>query len=181
MKRNMIALASLLLIGTLAFTVIDNWKMVSETAKVKFSMMAHGNTLNGSFSGLKGDARFDEKDLANSYIKASIDVKTVNSGVGGRDKHLQAPDFFDVAKYPTIDFTSKKVEKTDDGFVATGDLKIRDVTKEIAIVFTFANKGNEGVFNGTFKVNRQDFGVGKANPEIGDEITISLDVPVAKQ
>jgi polyisoprenoid-binding protein YceI len=81
-------------------------------------------------------------------------------------------------KYPRISFKSTKIEKSSDGFKASGDLKIKDVSKPIVIPFTFTNKDASGVFKGEFKINREDYKVGKPGGSVGKDITISLSVPV---
>jgi polyisoprenoid-binding protein YceI len=44
----------------------------------------------------------------------------------GRDKHLRAADFFDVATYPEIKFVSTRVEKKGkDKFVLHGDFTMK--------------------------------------------------------
>lgn len=75
-------------------------------------MRAHGQELIGNFKGAKGEIKFDEKDLANSSLNCTIDISTVNTGIGGRDKHLQAKGFFDAeAAFPVSRFNSVKIEK----------------------------------------------------------------------
>jgi len=58
-------------------------------------------TVKGSFAGMKGEIRFDEKDLANSSFKVNIDAATVNTENEKRDDHLRNEDFFDVEVYRT--------------------------------------------------------------------------------
>ena len=104
--------AATILIGS-AFTIqqIINWKIDNEKAQVKFTMQAHGQELIGSFKGVKGEVKFDEKDLAGSSFNCSIDVANINTGVTERDGHLQGEKWFDAANHPAINFTSSKIEK----------------------------------------------------------------------
>src|SRR4030067_446044 len=54
--------------------------------------------------------------------------------VAKRDEHLKSPDFLDAARYPSLVFKSKKVEKAGAGKLkVTGDLTIREVTKEVVL------------------------------------------------
>jgi len=81
-----------------------------------------------------GTAVFDEADITQI-------VRAGDRRRGGhrhpraeRDAHLKAPDFFDVAKFPTITFKSKKIESVaPDKFKITGDLTMRGVTKEVTL------------------------------------------------
>jgi polyisoprenoid-binding protein YceI len=60
--------AAMVMLVTSAYTIqaIINWKIENEKAQVKFKMQAHGQELIGSFTGVKGDVKFDAADLANS-------------------------------------------------------------------------------------------------------------------
>ena len=182
--------AGILFLAVTAFTIqtIINWQIDNTNAQVKFTM---GHT-KGFFTGVKGDISFDKTDLANSYFNCTIDVATVNTGSEGRDEHLRTADFFDVSKFPVMTFRSTKVERDLNGFVATGNLTIKDSTKEIHIPFTFEDNNGKGVFKGSAIIDRNDYGVGK--PEKGkpnawggaptiqpDPILISLEIPVDKK
>ncbi|HMC84934.1 MAG TPA: YceI family protein [Chitinophagaceae bacterium] len=158
-----------------------NWKADTANAKVDFTVKGPFGTVHGSFSGLKATIKFDEKDLAGSELIASIDVKTVSTGVGLRNKDLRNKDiWFNAAKFPMISFKSKKIRKTASGFSAMGDLTIKGITKEIEIPFTFTGKGDSGIFKGQFHINRQEYKVGNKGGSVGDDITINLEVPTKK-
>lgn len=183
MKKVLSALAgSVLFLMASAFTIqaIINWKIDAEKAMVKFTMQAHGQELVGNFKTVKGDIKFDENDLAASSVNCSVDVASINTGIEGRDKHLQAKGFFDAATTPQLKFTSTKIEKTKEGFLATGNLLVKATTKEITIPFVFEGGNDSGTFKGSFVMKRSTYNVGKADEDISDDVTISLEIPVTK-
>jgi polyisoprenoid-binding protein YceI len=158
-----------------------NWKADTANAKINFSVKGPFGTVHGSFSGLKATIKFDEKDLAGSSVVASIESKTVSTGVGLRNKDLRNKEMWlNSEKYPTISFSSKKIQKTAKGFTALGGLTIKSTTKEVAIPFTFDAKAGAGVFKGEFHINREDYKVGNSGGSVGDDITLTLEVPVKK-
>jgi polyisoprenoid-binding protein YceI len=172
MKTNLIIFSLLL---------ATNWTVDTANAKVGFSVKGPFGTVNGTFSGLDAVIQFDPNNLAGCSIRASIDAKTVNSGIGMRNHHLQSEEqYLNTAKYPRITYKSSKIEKTGAGYKATGELTIKDVTKPVEIPFTFVPNGNAGVFKGRFTFKREDFNIGKSGGSIGDMITITLDVRVKK-
>jgi len=125
--------------------------------------------------------RISEKDLAGSSITASIDPKTVSTGVGLRNRDLRKKEeWFNTDKYPEISFHAKKFEKTDKGFKAMGELTMKGITKPAEIPFTFTGNGSTGVFKGEFTVKREDFNLGKSGGSVGSVVTIHLEVPVKK-
>ncbi|MGC4036162.1 MAG: YceI family protein [Chitinophagaceae bacterium] len=160
---------------------IPKWKPEADKAQVNFKVKGPFGTVNGKFSGLKADIKFDEDNLKNSSINASIDAKSVSTGVGLRNRDLRKKEeWLNTDKYPTISFHSTKIEKKGKGYVVVGELTLKNKTKETEIPFTFSGKGNSGIFNGKFTINREDFDVGKKGGTVGKTITIELKVPVRK-
>jgi len=179
MKLKQIIARSAVIAG---LTFASGWTVDTANAKVTFSVSGPFGTVHGSFQGLKATIKFNEKDLAASSIRASIDAKTVKTGIGKRDKDLCNEEvWLNVNKFPTITFSSKKFEKTATGYKAVGELTMKGVTKPAVIPFTFTAKGATGLFKGQFPVNREEFNVGKHGGSVGGVITINLEVPVKQQ
>jgi polyisoprenoid-binding protein YceI len=165
----------------LGFLMVTDWTVDSGNAKVGFSVHGPFGTVNGTFGGLQATIRFDPNDLAGSSINASIDAKTVSSGIGMRNHHLRSEEqYLNTDKYPRITYKSSRIEKTGSGYKAIGNLTIKDVTRPVEIPFTFTPNGNSGVFKGGFSFKRGDFHIGQSGGSVGDIITITLEVPVKK-
>jgi polyisoprenoid-binding protein YceI len=163
----------------LVFPNAGNWKADTANAKVTFSLHGPFGTVHGSFTGLEASINFNEKSLSGSSITASIDAKTVSTGVKLRNNDLRnKEEWLNTDKYPRITFKSKKIEKTDNGFKASGDLTIKSVTRPAEIAFTFTSKDATGIFKGQFTIKREDYHVGKPGGSVGSVITIILIVPV---
>ncbi len=129
-------------------------------------------TVEGHFSGMKGDINFNEADLANSSFNVCVDAATVNTDNNARDKHLRNEDFFHVDKYPTICFTSTSISKTSKGFVTKGSLTMHGVTKGVSINFTYKN----GQFVGQLNINRLDYKVGESTGTFMVSDAIKLEI-----
>ena len=92
------------------------------------------STVRGSFGKYESKISFDPTKPASFSAELSIDANSVNTGVEKRDDHLRSPDFFDVANFPKITFKSRKLESLGlNRYRVTGDLTIKDVTKEIVL------------------------------------------------
>jgi polyisoprenoid-binding protein YceI len=156
-----------------------NWKADTANAKVNFTLHGPFGTVHGSFTGLEATINFNEKNLSASSITASIDAKTVSTGVSLRNSDLRnKEEWLNTDKFPRISFKSTKIEKTANGFKANGNLTIKGITKPTEIPFTFSNKESNGVFTGQFTIKRQDYNIGKSGGSVGNIITIILTVPV---
>lgn len=142
--------------------------------------------VKGTFNEYSVEIDTDSMDnFENATLTASANAATINTGVGDRDGHLQSEDFFDSEKYPTITFTSNNIEKSGDSYKVTGDLTIRDVTKEETIVLEYNGQGKDPMgggtvhgFEGSFQIDREDYGLTwNASLETGG-VLVSKDVKV---
>jgi polyisoprenoid-binding protein YceI len=156
------------------------WNADASKAKITFSVNGPFGTVNGSLTGLKSTILFDEIDLAASSFDASVDPKTISTGIKLRNRDLQKDKYLDSDKHPLISFHSEKIQKDGKGFKAIGDLTIKGVKKNIEIPFTFSETGNNGIFKGSFTIQRQDYSVGSSGGSIGNTISVKLEVPVTK-
>lgn len=187
-------LAAVLSLPTAAAT--STWQLDPAHSSAQFSVRHLAiSTVRGAFSKVTGTVLLDESDIAKSSVNVSIDVATVDTREPDRDNDLRSDHFFDVAKYPTITFKSKKVEQASPGKLkVTGDLTIHGVTKEVVLDVdgpTPPIKDPWGLqraaANATTKINRQDFGMKFNIPmdngglAVGNEISITIDVEMVKQ
>ena len=155
-----------------------NWKVDSANAKVNFTVHGPFGTVHGSFKGLEATINFNEKNLTASSITASIDAKTVSTGVSLRNSDLRnKEEWLNTDKFPRISFKSTKIEKTANGFKANGNMTIKGITKPAEIPFTFSDKESTAVFTGQFTIKREDYNIGKPGGSVGSVITIILTVP----
>jgi polyisoprenoid-binding protein YceI len=167
--------AAVILVGS-AFTVMNavSWQVNDDSYAVKFDTKG----ASGIIKGLKGAINFDEANLPGSGFDVTIDVNTLSTGNGMKNHHAKSESFFDAGKYPLIHFVSSKIEKTTDGYLATGKLTIKETTKNVTIPFTFEGSGNEGTFKGNFEINRTDYDLIRNG--VGETVKIELVIPVKK-
>ncbi len=154
------------------------YKPVDEGSKVKFVIKNFGINTGGTFNGLDGAISFDPANPANASFDVSIDAKSIDTDVESRDNHLRKEEYFNVEKFPKISFKSTKITKTNSAefFYMFGNITIKGVTKEIKFPFKATPKDDGYVFEGNFKLNRRDFGVGGNSLSLSDELTVNLSV-----
>lgn len=169
-----------------ASAAVETYDIDPAHSSVGFSIRHVFSQVPGSFTQFSGTVTVDRDNLEKSQVEAVIQVGSVNTAVEKRDAHLKSPDFFDAVKFGTITFKSKAWKKTgEDTYDVTGDLTIKDVTKEVVLKVTslgfgpgMAGKPVSG-WSATTTINRNDFGVtgpailGKA---VGTEVTITISV-----
>jgi len=178
------------LVLTLSAAAQDTWQIDPKHTAAQFSVRHLGiSTVRGAFTKVSGNLQYDPANLGKSSIQATIEAASVDTRVEMRDNDLRSPHFFDVEKYPTITFQSKKVEAAGTGKLkVTGDLTIHGVAKEVVLDVDGPSpamkdqQGNQRMgASATTKINRMDFGVNGAPGVAGDEITITLDIEMIKK
>ncbi|MEN0054700.1 MAG: YceI family protein [Mucilaginibacter sp.] len=148
---------------------------------ITFKIKNLGLNTNGNFSGLQADIQFKPTDLAGSSINASVDATTVNTDNTMRDDHLKGTDYFNVATYPKITLKSVSFKHTKgDNYLGNFNVTIKDKTKLIEVPFTYTEAGNTASFNGSFKINRSDFGIGGKNMVLSNEATVEVNAEISK-
>ena len=110
------------------------WNIDSAHSGVHFSVKhLVVATVRGQFDKVSGSVVIDPADPAGSSVHAVIDAASINTREPQRDAHLRSPDFLDAEQFPTIEFRSTKVARTDQGFAVTGDLTIHGVTRTVVL------------------------------------------------
>lgn len=133
----------------------------------------------GAFRSYKVDIAGDPNTLADAKVKLSIDAKSIDTAIAGRDNHLRSDDFFDVAKFPKITFTSTKIWREGGRLMVLGPLDMHGVKKDVTLAFE-ESKGKNGAgvdtwsYEASLRINRRDYGIG--NDNIGAKISLKEEV-----
>ena len=189
MKRLLIFLYALTMLVGSAVAQVQTWNIDPNHTAAQFSVRHMGiSTVRGAFTKVSGTAQYDPSNPSKTSVDATIESASVDTRVSMRDDDLRSDHYFDVAKYPTITFKSKSVEAAGAGKLKiTGDLTIHGTTKQVVLDVdgpsAAANdpRGNAHVgASASTTIKRSDFGVGSANPMIGDEITITIDIELVR-
>lgn len=162
------------------FFLSDNpWKVKSSA--ITFKIKNAGLTVDGSFTGLESDIRFNPLKPAEASITASVKTASINTGTTMRDNHLRKAEYFDAEKYPKITLKSVKIEKTGPiSFNGTFKLTMKDVTQEVLIPFTFSRLPEKTEFKGSFRLNRRDYHVGGSSMTMADDVNVSIVINVTE-
>lgn len=165
----------------------------SASFTVKHMMVSN---VRGEFRKVEGKASWSKPDLSDASVDVTIDASSIDTRDAKRDAHLKSADFFDVQKFPTLTFKSKKVEKGKQAGHVTlvGDLTIHGVTKQVAFDVTGPSPEMKAPWGqirvgaeASAKINRKDFGLtwNKALEAggvlVGDDVNIDFAVELVKK
>jgi polyisoprenoid-binding protein YceI len=191
---SIIVAAALLILPALA--TASTWQIDPVHTNIQFSVRhLMISNVKGVFHKFTGAFEIDDKDITKSKASSVIDVNSIDTGIEKRDEDLRSANFFDVAKYPTMTFVSKKFTKVGaNKFKMSGDLTMHGITREVMLDMEGLESvvkdpwGNmrRGVTLAT-KINRRDFGLTynkvleTGGVVVGDEVVINIEVEMIKK
>ena len=154
--------------------------------KVKHMMIS---TVKGNFGSFEVNVETENDDFTNANIEVSIDADSINTNNSDRDAHLKSDDFFNAEEFPKIRFVSTAF----DGEKLTGNLTIRDITKEVTLDVDYNGTAvdpygqTKAGFEISGYINRKDFNLKwNAVTEAGsvvvaDKVQLVIDAQLVKQ
>ena len=186
MKRSLQLLsfgAMVLGLSALAQAAVETYKIDPVHSSVGFTIRHFFTNVPGVFTKFSGTIVVDRAHLENSTVEAKIEVASVDTRNGMRDDDLRSDKFFSAAKLPAITFKSTSWKKTgEDTFDVTGDLTIRDVTKEVVLKTKSLGfgPGMKGAmlsgWEASTTLNRNDFGITAYPKVLGDDIAVTITI-----
>ena len=193
-KTRLISITTLVLLfaASSAFAATETYKIDPVHSTIGFKVRHLVANVTGRFADVTGTIHIDPEHPENSSVEATIQAKSIDTANEKRDGHLKSADFFDVEKFSTMTFKSKKVKQLDKETAdvtadVTGDLTIHGVTKEVTLHVQFLGKGKgmDGTpqtgWEATTKINRKEFGLVwskmiEGTSVVGDDVNISLQI-----
>ena len=165
---------------------------VEEGSTLGFIAKQQGSDVPGNFQSFDAEILFDPNDLGNSRISVDIDVTSISTGHGDRDKTLNSPSFFDTATWPTAHFKSTNISALSDGrYEVLAELTMRDVTKTVSLPFSLEIKADPSDpaqevahAKGELPILRLDYGIGQGDwtstVTVADEVVITIDIQASR-
>lgn len=141
------------------------------------------SNMEGEFKKFDGTLNFDPENIAASSVQVSIQVDGVATDVPALDEHLQKPDFFNAAQFPSMDFASTAVTvASDNHLTVTGNLTLLGVSKPVTLDVLLNKAGPHPFskapaagFSATTTIKRSDFGMNFMQGMLGDEVSIRIE------
>jgi polyisoprenoid-binding protein YceI len=151
------------------------------------------STVRGTLGKVTGTIEYDGKTVESIKADVTVDLSAINTENESRDKDLKSDNFFDIAKYPTVTFKSKRVQPDGPGrFKLIGDLTMHGVTKALTLEVEGPSPAlKQGPMlrigaSATATINRRDWGLQyskmvEAAPIVGDDVQIQIDVEATQR
>ncbi|MEH7114315.1 EAL domain-containing protein [Neobacillus niacini] len=174
---------------------MGNWIVDQAHSTVGFEvkhMMV--SKVRGQFDSFNAEIEAEDlMDLTTANIVFKFDGDSINTRNLERDNHLKSADFFDIQKYPTIDFKSTTITKNSKSYKVMGDLTIKDRTKPLVFDVAFGGKGTnpQGIevygYEAEAMINREEFGLTwnaaleTGGVLVGKEVKIKVELELNQQ
>lgn len=197
MKKSVIKIVILTLLLTLfggmqkGFAKATSWELDEAHAYVYFTIEHIFSKVRGHFADFSAKIYFDPENLAESSFYFEIEVDSIDTSLGKRDRHLRSEDFFHERKYPKILFQSKKITAAGEEFYnVDGVLTIKGKEYDFTLPLHFVGvtdhpmvKGAQVAgFNGEFTLDRLKYGVGSGKyydmGVVGKDVELLLTIEV---
>jgi polyisoprenoid-binding protein YceI len=176
-------------------TLTTTWQIDPTHVNVEFAVRhLMISTVKGRFSDVRGTVTLNGDDLRTAAVDVTIGVESIDTREAQRDAHLRSADFFDVARYPTLTFKSRRVDAAGPGrFRVIGDLTIHGVTREVGLEVEEEGRGRDpwgnqrAGFSARATISRKQFGLTwnqlleTGGVAVGDEVRIVVDVELVQQ
>lgn len=159
--------------------------------KIKHLMISN---VSGALKTFNAEVETEDEDFTTAKISLTAQMDSIFTNNEQRDAHLRNSDFFEVEKYPELNFKSTKVQQADsDTFVLHGELMMKGVTKPVKLNVEFNGTtkdpwGNERAgFTISGKINRADWGINfnsvleTGGVVLGEEIRIYSEIELVKE
>ncbi len=176
-----------------AFAAPASYVIDPAHSSIGFRIRHFVSKVSGQFNTFEGTIVYDAANPAASSVKVTIDPTSIDTNNGKRDEHLRSPDFFDVATFPAMTFTSSTVTMKNSQLEIQGDLTMHGVTKQVTLACEAAGTmldpgGNTRAgFSATTTLNRKDFGIvwnktlDQGGMMLGDEVEVMIEIQAVHQ
>ncbi|SED05147.1 Polyisoprenoid-binding protein YceI [Tenacibaculum sp. MAR_2009_124] len=154
--------------------------------KVRHMMIS---TVTGHFEDFNASVETENENFIDANFSFTAKTDSINTKNSDRDGHLKSDDFFNSQTYPDLTFVSKSF----DGNSLTGNLTIRDITKEVTLNVDFNGVAmdphgqTKSGFEVTGIINRKDFNLNwsavteAGNIVVSDTIKLAIALQFIKQ
>ena len=170
--------------GTAVVGTLPRYAQVAAGSSLAFEFNQAGAQSGGHFKQFSTELAYDEKNLAASTLKVTVQIGSLDTQDQERDITLKDEDLFDAAKFPTATYFARSLDKTPNGIVAMGKLTLRGVTKDLRLPLAIRSTPQGLELAGEATIKRLDYGVGQgewASSEwVGDEVKLTWKVALAK-
>lgn len=135
----------------------------------------------------EGTLVFDPADWSTASVEATIDAAGLDFGDATWNEHMRAAQFFNTAEFPKLTFRSTKASGSGNRGTVEGELTMLGQSHPVVLDVTFnrladnpfSKKPTVG-FSATASLKRSEWGMAAYVPNVGDEVTLRIEVEAGR-
>ena len=144
------------------------------SSEATFVIKNFGVSVNGKLNDFSGKVFYDRTNVEKTTFDVTVPLKTLDTGIDLRDKHLKKAEYFDIGQYPVMHFVSTSVEMNGSRGVVKGMLTIKKTSLPVEVVCTMRVVESEIRWEGSFEIDRREFEVGGRSFSMADAVKIKI-------
>jgi polyisoprenoid-binding protein YceI len=134
----------------------------TEEATFNFTGYGPGKSHEGTFNDWDATLLYEEDQLVGAEV--TVNVASLDTGIGGLDNHLRSEDFFDTQEHPEATFTTTSIQNGQ----ATGSATMKGITRTLEFPLNIT----ENSVATEFVIDLTAFNI--SHPAANDEVLIEF-------
>ncbi len=164
--------------------LVGEYDIISSSSLINFSLGPKGGITEGKIQGFTGVVKIDEK-TGSSIFSVTLPIKKLTTNNELRDESLMEKAYFNVGKYPSMKYKSKKLREVNDYYELDGEFTMLGETKPLKVKLKYVGSSvKDGVnipqFIGKASINRTTFGM-KADSKEGNIVDFDFKIELQKK
>ena len=157
------------------------WQIDYAQSHIRFTGDQAGAAFEGVWRSWTASLQFSPEDITNSMFSVSVDTSSADTQDQDRDSTLTDSEWFDAMKFPEAHFRASRFSSSGDGgYVADGELIIKNISSPVQLIFDVAVEGNQRVLIASAQLDRLALGIGTGEWEdtewVGKDVTVDVQV-----
>jgi polyisoprenoid-binding protein YceI len=145
-------------------------------SEVTFTAHQIGVPLEGKFKRFDAQIALDPRHPQSGRVSFQIELGSVGINAD-TDSELLKPEWFNTAKFPKAQFTSRAIKAMGPGrFEVSGVMSIKGLARDVVVPVTLTAAGGQTTATGSFALKRLDFKIGDG--DWADTSVVANDVQV---
>ena len=160
-----------------------DWIIDKENRSLEFQLKVQNNEVKGRFATFDATIKLDPENPSTGSIEVVVDTTTITTGNPQGDNLVQSAKWMAIADYNKAVFKSTSISKSGDGYVAEGELVVRETTLPVTLNFNLSVDGDKAKATGKTDLDRMDFGVGpepSSSLPVGEAVQIIFELEASK-
>jgi len=162
-------------------TIKGKYKLDEKTVQLNFQLGPKGGVTKGAFNAFSGKVEIDAS-IENSSFEINLPVNQLSTFNSMRDESLMAKEYFDVEKFPTMTFVSKKLVANGDAYELNGKFTMLGMTKDIRVQLKYVGNNEttgQPILVGKSSIDRTQFGM-KPDSKEGNVVDFEFKIELVK-